>query len=900
MFPFLQNSGSGGGPQTSGFNPTPAEALMQMQGQSSHLQMIQRAAMMQPRAQLAASVLANNVLFPGDPQTARRWMEETQEGQVSQQLAAMIASTGVMGLGRSGDMLHGIQNMVANSGARMGIEGVTGAQQFYGSGFLTDQFSAQLMSKMTSDFYSMGRANFQSRGLDMTDVGQIMNSAGARGVFAGRQLYEMEAYTEKTLKEDITKAYEQGDVMQAQALERANPGDMRLRLNDQADKVKSFVQDTGDLLGDLKDLYGSLPVEELLQRAEAITGMGVEEMGGVSAIRSRINQVTSMAQAYGLNPQAVLESQVQLSQGIGMQMSSMYGASPDMYRRTSSVLGQAGIETMMAARQGGMESAGLLGEHGIYQRQFSDEYRSSVSGQSSLAVMSQEYAAIEALYAADQAGTSHADKTELRAAVEQLRGASTEDQRSAARDRINSAMKNSGWGPSGTLTGRYNGDLSRMTERMSQGALQDVTSLVTGVDRNSTLEYQTMDALHNMQIFDRYKSMTDAVGSGTAAGVFRDMIDNFDPATLNSILKTDSEKDAIDQMVAAGMNPEEAAALARNISTMEKNGDFDTAFREFQAEFRSNPMNANFSSRMTQRAGQDRAYQQQAINNSLGRSRLSKQGLIDVGLAALAGMGDGATEGNILAYLADNEGGMSIGKNKDGGLDVNTNKAKAMLDELTGGDANKAKEVLAKMGVSDLDGFVKSVQTKEGFQKFHRNIMGDSRLHGEHTKDGFFVASDKSVNATATLMDGEAAKALFQTLGLGDLDSDKREAIMGGDYMELSSRLVDEDTGLFNKKGSKLLSNYLRGGDESKSAAAALRYYGRFDSNPILQGLDEREAELMKEREGASDKAKGGIDAELRRVKEMRENLGGGGEGKKFLGVMTLKMDNEAEVNIFT
>lgn len=118
-----------------GFNPTPGEHIRAMQAQQANTQLLQRAAMLDPQANAAIGLLAHRVMFPGDPRLAQEWMK-TQEGQASQQVASLFLSqTGIGGLGRSADMITGIQNMVANAGMGVGMPGVPEPSSFLEQAF---------------------------------------------------------------------------------------------------------------------------------------------------------------------------------------------------------------------------------------------------------------------------------------------------------------------------------------------------------------------------------------------------------------------------------------------------------------------------------------------------------------------------------------------------------------------------------------------------------------------------------------------------------------------------------------------------------------------------------------------------------------------------------------------
>lgn len=871
-----------------------------MQAQQANTQLLQRAAMLDPQAHAAVGLMAHRMMFPGDPRLAQEWMK-TQEGQASQQVASLFLSqTGIGGLGRSADMITGIQNMVANAGMGVGMPGVPGAQQFFGAGFLTDQLSLDLMGEMTRDFYRNGQKTFNARGLNMSDVGQVMNSAAARGVFAGSRMYDMEAYTPETIAQDLEKAIAQGDTGMAEALRNAEPGQMRLKLNEESKRVKKFVQDTGELLGDLKNIYPGKAVEELLQIAETVTGMGIEEMGGSQAVRARINRVSNMAQAYGLNPEAVLQANAQLNQGIAGQLSQTYGMSPDMYRRTAAALGAVGTETMIASRQSGMEGVNILGQHGVVQRQFSDEYRGSVAGSSSLAIMEQEYAAVEALYAADQIGTSAADKKDLRAAVAELQGASTEEQRQAARDKINSIMVRSGFGPSGTLRAEFGGDLTRMTERMSTPALDAMAKFTQQFDRKASLEYQVSDAVSATRLFERNAEL-GKLGEENVTSTFRDLIDQFDPATLNAIINEKDPEKRKQLMTAAGMGADQAAALSQQVNAMDATGQFANAFREFQGVFMSDPKNANFVSQQKYREAEARSYQTMAQNTMLGRHRLGQSGMVESFIAGLTGTGAGVTEENVMAYMHQkfNEGdtgmGMLLSRNAAGGFDMTDAKTAEMLTTMTGGDVKKQQELMQKLGVSDEKELAAKLKTKEGAQAFHKVLMQDTSLFGNlvDTEGTLFIGNQTQYEKQKAEMETLASEQFLNALGATDIDQATRDKIAAGDpnaIAELHKVMQDTEGKGLSDIGIDTLDAAL-GGDQEKMQA--LLGYGSENvggRDVILSELNKRQAALKEEREGKwTDRGRANIDKEMQKINAMKEQLGAGpGGGKKYLGVMSV------------
>jgi hypothetical protein len=306
-------------------------------------------------------------------------------------------------------------------------------------------------------------------------------------------------------------------------------------------------------------------------------------------------------------------------------------------------------------------------------------------------------------------------------------------------------------------------------------------------------------------------------------------------------------------------------------------------------------MNASFVSQQKMREASDRSYQQRAIQGSLGRHRLGKAGMIEVGLAAIAGVGNGPTEANIMSYLAQEGKGMALKKNAAGGLELGEGDAYAMMKMLTGDDSDMANAMFERLGVRTAGEFADAIGTKEGFRKFHSMIMDNADMHGAFNKGDFFVTSDKNFRGMASKMDAMASIKMFENLGLGHLDDSIKRNIRNLDMLDVTEKLVG-DNNQFNAAGQKLLSKFLSG---DKGAASALKFYGAFNQDPILQGLNAREEELRKELEDANGSKKTDINAELKRIKDMRSQLGVDSEGRNFVGVVKMIMGDEMEVNLY-
>ena len=105
----------------------------------------------------------------------------------------------------------------------------------------------------------------------------------------------------------------------------------------------------------------------------------------------------------------------------------------------------------------------------------------------------------------------------------------------------------------------------------------------------------------------------------------------------------------------------------------------------------------------------------------------------------------------------------------------------------------------------------------------------------------------------------------------------------------MQEALLNGDLTAFNKKGKQTMDSALGGDDK---AMAAMLFFGSDrvgGKETILADLDKRTQELKEEREGAKDKEKPGIDKELARIREMKDQLGAGaGGGNKYLGVMQI------------
>ena len=133
--------------------------------------------------------------------------------------------------------------------------------------------------------------------------------------------------------------------------------DTAMKFND--DKIFS---DYAGMLKDARRIFGDLPIADLTQNAERLIGTSLREMGSVSAMRNRMANIQATSAAFGLNPAAVAERMMQVTDAVqgGMYSKSMQDVrmqnDPHLQAVTATAFGRIASDISEQAVLGGLRA----------------------------------------------------------------------------------------------------------------------------------------------------------------------------------------------------------------------------------------------------------------------------------------------------------------------------------------------------------------------------------------------------------------------------------------------------------------------------------------------------------------------------------------------------------------
>jgi hypothetical protein len=286
-------SPSGIGPQTGGYNPTPAEALAAQIRQQASLSLMEYALRNDPRVRAMSGLLATGIA--GDPEKASELIHKSGTGQILKDISALAVSAGLIPGGSPTELASKVQEMIATQGLTVGGNiGRNGA--LFGGGAVTDMMSRSVFDSIKNNFYDevTGLPKKAAHGLDMSEMGQVMGQLNSRGAFRGMDIGDI------NINEDGIYEFKQNE--------------------QKMEKVNKIFSDYAAMLKDAKKIFGDLPIAELSQNAERLIGTSLREMGSVGAMRNRIASIQATSAAFGLNSAAVAENMMQMTDGIQRSM----------------------------------------------------------------------------------------------------------------------------------------------------------------------------------------------------------------------------------------------------------------------------------------------------------------------------------------------------------------------------------------------------------------------------------------------------------------------------------------------------------------------------------------------------------------------------------------------------
>ena len=327
-------SSSGIGPQTGGFSPTPVDSISSSLRQNSSMGLMEYALYNDPRTRALSGLLATGLA--GDPNQASNLIKNTGQGQLLKDISALAVSAGLVPGGSPTQLAANVQQMVATQGFSVG--GNVGRNSpMFGGGALTDMMSRSVFDSVRDNFYDKVTALPKSgaHGMNMSQMGEAMGQLSGRGAFRGMEIGDL----------NIDKG-----------------GQFSFKIDKQKmEKVNKVFSDYAGMLKDARQVFGDLPMGELTQNAERLIGTSLREVGSVSAMRNRMANIQATSAAFGLNPAAVAERMMQVTDSVQM---GMYGKAmqdprvardPHLQAITSTAFGRTASNISEAAVLQGMQ-----------------------------------------------------------------------------------------------------------------------------------------------------------------------------------------------------------------------------------------------------------------------------------------------------------------------------------------------------------------------------------------------------------------------------------------------------------------------------------------------------------------------------------------------------------------
>lgn len=884
----LTGQASGIGPQMGGFAPTPGELWRaQMQAQSG-MQLQQYALYTDPSARAAQGLLATAIT--GSQAKAKEMLDNSAAGQAIKDITAIATARGLAPGGNPANMMYGVQQMVGHSGMRLGGPGGGFADQFYGAGFVTDHVSRQMFDQMRSHFFSSTTglgSTTRTHGMDKTQIGQILNMGAQRGAFAGMQAADLTWYgSQADIDRDKKIARDTGNTAWSKELNEIKPGQYGTKLNQSTlKKVQTFVEDTSAMLKDMKDVLGDLPIQELVQNAEALSGTDIGRPGAVNEMRGRISRLRSLSQAYGLNPQAVMQYQAQVAQATNMNLQGMYGGQASDYTRMSAAMAENSLRAGVSAYETGLEARNLLHDKGIHMRTISREEATAMSAYAQQRIAGEKGSkmkyALEASYYLSQGQIKDPQKVE--ALLEQLAGTDDKD----TIKKLNMALAQE-INASGLKAGAY-------VDREGIGAV------MANMSDSATTKYsRLLQQQHRSRSKNSLSTISETVaGMGTTAASQEGMwtlFSNFDASTIDKLSSAvpgllagpnsreyAASKALIDKIAAdnpsLGLSSNQIADSLRNTGATSER-DLALAY----GRFRGMTPNADFVDKQTELAAQAREVRGWMASNTMGTERLTDEGLLTTALRGMYGGGTVDKEA-VLDYMG-NTGGVGLSHLKlneaGNGFNVSTEQAKRLMDTLGSGfaqslGASSAEDVSKILGspegLSKMKGFLES---SDNLYRFGVNTTGGAVGMVIANKEKAAAAQEKllkdaEVEHYKTLTGWGADKLSADALGGKEGEALKAEAMKGVLSPERLNELVDT----INKKGGM--------GSEME----ALKFANKQGGGSIAVALKKQEEEL---RLKGDDKKAANVRA-VRQEMEMTDD--------KFVGIVELVFGETLRARLF-
>jgi hypothetical protein len=784
--------------------------------------------------------------------------------------------------------------MVATQGFTVGGNMGRGGPVF-GGGVVTDAMSRSVFDTVKNNFFDQvtGLPKKAAHGLNMSQMGEAMGQLTSRGAFRGMEIGDI------NLNEKGVYEFKQNE--------------------QKMEKVNKIFSDYAGMLKDARQIFGDLPIADLTQNAERLIGTSLREMGSVSAMRNRMANITATSAAFGLNPAAVAENMMQMTDGI---QNSMYNKAmqdpriagqPHLEAITSTAFGRVAANISETAVLGGMlaghsstAASNAYAEQGKYMPTIDASAASRMMAQTMIEIASPRDKAVTGNVLAAQTMLDRGVikdpeiASQVQDLITQMGNTGDVKQQAVLNQKLASLVNSSGADIEGfkaayTDTAMRNMMSSEGTARMSkfyentaynrlpmEATKQlNMAKQDAGLFGISDAGYKNREAFTNL-IGAVDKQAQDALltSVGASGEIDEEALDKAyaDTPGLSKVLSKDKFKETINQFA---KDPNREQGNLKDQLT----GMFDAA--------RSNPAFAAAGSAREKLLADERGVQSYLASSSLGEPLTSE----DLGTELMRGFfGSGKIDNNVVLESLKNKGlasSFAIKADKTG-----LNLDAAGVDSLASTLGENQMAALARslnLDINDKEGLAKALATPEGFKALQSNLGG--ALMGVN-KDGTLsiAAASAAEKETKELETQSMVTAAERLLGEGVKVGGDLNTVEGREQYnkDVVSELTKDTGGFFSGESNKLSEFASKFKEEGYGGQEfeALRLMS--ESNPNIRKAI---------RDSANDaRAKGGED-NIQKYNELmsldRQLQSSGADGGKYLGVLELMAEGIAQIKLF-
>lgn len=574
-----------------------------------------------------------------------------------------------MGIG-AGSTLSALQNMFSYGGMRV-RDGSGALIPMNGYGFGAEMLAGQMFSTMQSQLWNPnGSTNMQGTyGLLPADVGATLNEVQRRGAFSGTIAGQLETLTSGRIDELKNQAINSGNQKMLSDLESMRPGETYVSMDPGlVTKVQAWQDEALSTVSALKQVFGNLRPEVLLQELESLTGMDLGRPGQMRAAAAQLQTIINQGTAAGMSPSEMLQFHAASSATLDSMLSNRMGMPVGSFARSAASMAEFVNAYALPAYDEHTANQGFRSRGEVATRKAAD--------MASMLARSPEM--LEAAWYAASMDAGSAGRAELMGGIEAMQNAGSADAQIAARRNLAAMVGRISGGRSGAALDVLGAD--SMMDFIATRAPEVMRSLGTSLAQGD----QAAMVGDFRQIMGMFSGASRAFGGlDASATAMHSLFTNLSPQQRASMLEGDY---GALRGVQAGSIQDVGAYLQSKAGSMSP-GQLDQILGTVNAAVMTSP---NLSSILSGAGRQqyDIATSVAALNNTdqRGRSSLS---VVDKILQVALG-GQLPETDRVMLDFAEGAGA-TIDKytiNKDLGLDVTPEQAQQLAKSMAGTGGN--------------------------------------------------------------------------------------------------------------------------------------------------------------------------------------------------------------------